>query len=121
MNKSTIEIINEIVETAKSKGIAQLVTEDKELDGRTIILKGRRLLNFGSYSYLHLEIDERIKKASVEAIMKFGISFPSSKAYITNQLYPELESLLSNMFDNDNICNYAIIISWTSWSYANSH
>ncbi len=101
MNKHTLDIVNEIVLTAKNKRIAQLISDDDSLDGRIITIEKRKLINFGSYSYLHLEVDERLKKASVEAIQKFGISYPSSKAYITTKLYPELEGLLARMFQSN--------------------
>ncbi|WP_262506725.1 bifunctional aminotransferase class I/II-fold pyridoxal phosphate-dependent enzyme/GNAT family N-acetyltransferase [Sporocytophaga myxococcoides] len=56
-------------------------------------------MNFGSYSYIGLETDERLKEAAIEAIRKYGIQYPSSRAYVSSTLYVELEDLIRRMFD----------------------
>ncbi|HEX8547980.1 MAG TPA: pyridoxal phosphate-dependent aminotransferase family protein, partial [Cytophagaceae bacterium] len=94
-----MNLINEIVEAAKAKGISQLLTEDQCYDGRTITINGQPLINFGSYSYLGLEIDDRLKNAAIEGIQRFGITYPSSRAYASNNYYKELEDLVEKMYE----------------------
>jgi len=85
------------VESLKSQGLVHGVTEDAELDGRLVTLHGRRLVNFGSCSYLGLETDPRIKRAACEAMSRYGVVFSSSRAYLSVPLYAHFESLLVQM------------------------
>jgi 7-keto-8-aminopelargonate synthetase-like enzyme len=93
-----IETVNRIVINSKSLGIAHLVTEDEALDGNHVHINGKELINFGSCSYLGLELDQRLKDAGKEAIDKFGMQFSSSRAYVSVGLYKELEELFEDMF-----------------------
>ena len=71
--------------------------EDARLDGRQIELAGRRLVNFGSCSYLGLETDARLKRAACEAVERYGVVFSSSRAYVSLPLYAEFEALLAQV------------------------
>lgn len=93
-----IDIVNEFITIGRSKGIVHQFTEDEELDGRSITLNGRKMINFGSCSYLGLETDERIKEAAIDAIRRYGSQFSSSRTYTSFTLYRELEELLNRMF-----------------------
>ena len=73
------------------------IAEDDRFDGRIVTLNGRRLVNFGSCSYLGLETDARLKTAACEAVLRYGVQFSSSRAYVAAPLYRELERLLSEM------------------------
>lgn len=55
-------------------------------------------MNFGSCSYLGLEVDERLKAGACDAIQRYGTQFSSSRAYVSTPLYAELESLLEQIF-----------------------
>lgn len=99
MRKSVINLTNEIISIGTKRGIGQLVTEDHHYDGRHITIRGKRLLNFGSYSYLGLELDRRLKDAAIDAIERYGMQFPSSRTYVSNTLYTELEELMELIFD----------------------
>jgi len=99
----SIQLINQNVENAKKKGIAQLMATDYELDGRTIQTNTNQFINFGSCSYLGLELDERLKKGSIDAISRYGTQFSCSRAYLSIGLYGELESLLSQVFGHPTI------------------
>jgi len=85
--------------TAIAGGLAHLVAEDAELDGRVVTLHGRPHVNFGSCSYLGLETDHRLKAAAAEAVARFGVQFSSSRAYVSCPPYGELERLLGSLFD----------------------
>jgi len=72
--------------------------ESDALSGRFIELDGRRLVNFGSCSYLGLETDPRLKRGAIEAIERYGAQMSSSRAYLSLPAYRELESLLDQIF-----------------------
>lgn len=93
-----LNTVNEIINTARERKIIHLFTEDSSYDGRNIQIEGTKLINFGSCSYLGLEIDSRIKAASIEAIESFGLQFSSSRSYVSTTLYKEWESLLGQIF-----------------------
>jgi 7-keto-8-aminopelargonate synthetase-like enzyme len=84
---------------AQSRGVVRCVAEDDRFDGRSIVLDGRRVTNFSSCSYLGLETDARLKTAACEAVLRFGVQFSSSRAYVAAPLYGELESLLEQMVE----------------------
>lgn len=93
-----IDIVNEFITIGRSRGIVHQFTEDEEFDGRSIILNGKKMVNFGSCSYLGLETDERIKEAAIDAVRRYGSQFSSSRTYTSFTLYRELEELLNRMF-----------------------
>jgi len=78
--------------------ITHLLAGDSVLNGRFFLLKDKSVLNFGSYSYLGLETDERLKAAAIDAIVHHGMSYASSRAYLSNPLYAELEHELTAIF-----------------------
>jgi 7-keto-8-aminopelargonate synthetase-like enzyme len=84
---------------AQARGVVRCLAEDDRFDGRSIVLDGQRVINFSSCSYLGLETDARLKTAACEAVLRFGVQFSSSRAYVAAPLYGELESLLSQMVD----------------------
>jgi len=67
-------------------------------DGRTVTVNNERLVHFASYSYLGLEIDQRLKDAGANAIQKYGTQYGCSRAYISIELYEELENSFSQIF-----------------------
>jgi 7-keto-8-aminopelargonate synthetase-like enzyme/predicted N-acyltransferase len=99
MKNNPINLINEIITNGKNKGVGQLITEDAHYDGRNITVNGKKLINFGSCSYLGLEIDDRLKEGAINAIRNFGVQFSSSRTYMSCTLYKEFESLLEQIFE----------------------
>ncbi|WP_052280892.1 aminotransferase class I/II-fold pyridoxal phosphate-dependent enzyme [Nocardia vulneris] len=91
-------LTEELVTAAADAGLIMRSAEDEELDGRTVRLDGRPRLNFGSCSYLGLELDPRLRAAACAAVLRYGTQFSSSRAYLEAPLYPELETLLEAMF-----------------------
>lgn len=96
-----IDTVFECVDTGVSKGVFQVIYQDEKLDGRSLTVDGKRAVNFGSCSYLGFELDQRLRQASIEAIEKYGVHYSSSRAYSACPLYPEVESLLSKIFDDN--------------------
>ncbi len=97
-HEQVIELVNEISNTVRNLGVAFATIEDAGLDGRHITLEGKTLINFGSCSYLGLEVDPRMKQGVVDAVQKYGTQFSSSRAYLSVTLYKEAERLLSQIF-----------------------
>jgi len=98
-HETVLDTVNEVTTIAKNLGIAQLTTENTELDGRMIQVNGKSLINFGSCSYLGLEKNEMIIDGIIDATRKFGSQFSSSRAYLSVTLYKEAEELLEKIFN----------------------
>lgn len=99
MRKEVINTIYDSISKGANAGIGQLYTEDEFYDKTTITFGNNRHVNFGSYSYLGLEHDQRLKDAAIDAIERYGIQYPSSRTYVSSTLYKELENLLGEIFE----------------------
>jgi 7-keto-8-aminopelargonate synthetase-like enzyme len=98
-SSQTIDFIDVAVAEAVNRGLFQLNAEDTRLDGRSIRIRERPSLNFGSCSYLGLEMDPRLKRGTVDAAERYGTQFSCSRAYLAAPPYQELEALLDRVFD----------------------
>lgn len=98
-HEQILDTIDEVTNISASLGIAQLKVENEEINGRTISIKGREVVNFGSCSYLGLEKNPEIVEGVVDAVRKYGSQFSSSRAYASVTLYTEAESLLEEIFE----------------------
>ncbi|MEO5569943.1 MAG: aminotransferase class I/II-fold pyridoxal phosphate-dependent enzyme [Bacteroidia bacterium] len=94
-----LETIGLIIEKLIPLGITHQSTEDDVLDGRSVRIKGKDMVNFSSCSYLGLEMDQRLKQGAIDAINRYGTYFSSSRAYLTTGLYEEIEDLLTKIFN----------------------
>jgi 7-keto-8-aminopelargonate synthetase-like enzyme len=99
MRKEVINTIFDSISKGAEIGIGRLYTEDEFYDKTTITFDDKPHVNFGSYSYLGLEHDQRLKDAAIDAIMRYGIQYPSSRSYVSNTLYREFEGLLGEIFE----------------------
>jgi 7-keto-8-aminopelargonate synthetase-like enzyme len=97
-HEQIIEIVDQVLTASTKLGITQCATEDYQLDGRFIRIKGNDMLNFGSCSYLGLELDARLKAGAIDAVQRYGTQFSSSRAYVSVGLYTEAEELLEKIF-----------------------
>jgi 7-keto-8-aminopelargonate synthetase-like enzyme len=93
-----LAILDEVMTTGASKGLLQIDIDDHVLDGRTVLINGERHVNFGSCSYLGLELDPRMRDAVIDAVTRYGTQFSSSRSYLQSPQYNELEPLLDQMF-----------------------
>jgi len=98
-HEQILELLDEVSISGKKLGIILQTIEDDELDGRHVTLKGRKLKNFSSCSYLGLDLDQRLMAGAIDAITRFGVQFSSSRSYLSSPLYGELEEKLSRIFD----------------------
>ena len=65
--------------------------------GATVDVAGSELLNFGSCSYLGLEVRPELKEGAIDAIRQYGTQFPFAKPQLECALYRELETSLEAM------------------------
>jgi 7-keto-8-aminopelargonate synthetase-like enzyme len=93
-----VQLADQVFTTGRRMGVMQLSTEDASLNGSTITLQNQAMANFGSCSYLGLELDERLKESAIEAIRRFGTQFSSSRGYVSLGIYDELEDLLAKIY-----------------------
>ncbi|CAN5476847.1 aminotransferase class I/II-fold pyridoxal phosphate-dependent enzyme [soil metagenome] len=97
-HQQMLELLDGIADSGKSLGIILQTIEDEQLDGRTVHVKGKKLLNFTSCSYLGLELDSRLIAGAIDATTRYGTQFASTRAYLSVTLYKEIEEQLSTMF-----------------------
>jgi 7-keto-8-aminopelargonate synthetase-like enzyme len=90
--------VDEVISDGVRRGLLHNDAEDDVLDGRHITIQGRRLVNFGSCSYLGLETDPRMKAAVVDAVERYGTQFSSSRTYASAPLYRLAETELGALF-----------------------
>jgi 7-keto-8-aminopelargonate synthetase-like enzyme len=83
-------------ETAEA-GLAMQTVQDVVGIGRHVNIDGQKLLNFGSCSYLALELRQELKRGAIEAVERFGTQFSFSRVYLQLPLYELLEDSLSEM------------------------
>jgi len=101
MSKTVYEVIdsiNEAIDYGKNKNMLHLYTEDAYFSGKEVTVAGKKLINFGSCSYLGLETDQRLKDAAIDAVNRYGTQFSSSRTFVSFTLYKELEELLEKMY-----------------------
>jgi len=96
--ENSVTLINEISSTGEAMGFVNQISEDEVLDGKHITVRGQKLVHFGSCSYLGLELDDRLKHAAIDAILKYGTLFSSSRIFISSSNYSELEVLVEKIF-----------------------
>ena len=96
---SFYDTVDQIVTYGVQKGILHLHNEDDRFSGNELVIAGRKVVNFGSCSYLGLEFDVRLKQGAIEAIDQYGTQFSESRAYVSLKPYVELERLLEKLFD----------------------
>lgn len=96
--RTPLDLLDSFISTTVSAGLVHRTAEDRQLNGRTIRLGGKDLLQFGSCSYLGLEHDPRLRRAACDAAERFGTQFSSSRSYVSAPLYDELEEKLEQIF-----------------------
>jgi 7-keto-8-aminopelargonate synthetase-like enzyme len=74
-HEQVLETIDEVTNISSSLGIAQLEIQDEEIHGASIQVKGRKVVNFGSCSYLGLEKHPKIIQGVVDAVSRYGSQF----------------------------------------------
>lgn len=92
------DTVTNVVKVSSEMGIVHRIADHDDFDGRYVSIGGQKLLFFGSCGYLSLEKHPAIIQAGVEALMRHGSQFSSSRAYVSSKYYEEAEALLSQMY-----------------------
>jgi 7-keto-8-aminopelargonate synthetase-like enzyme len=108
-----LALLDEMVSEAAAKRLVLLTPDDLPLEGRTLTFDGREMLNFGSCSYLGLELDRRMQMAVCAAVMRYGTQFSCSRTYVQAPPYVELEERLCQMFGGP-----ALVVPSTTMGHA---
>ena len=95
-----INTIDECISNGVKNGIFQVSVEDQILNGREVTISGKKVVNFGSCSYLGLETDDRLKQGAIDATLRYGTQYSSSRLFSACNLYEEVENLFYKIFDN---------------------
>jgi 7-keto-8-aminopelargonate synthetase-like enzyme len=88
-----IDSANRFVSEAADAGV--IMNRAGQYDGSMVEVDGRPMRNFGSCSYLGLEVRDDLKEAACEATRRYGTQFSISRAYLENPMYQELEEQLT--------------------------
>ncbi|MDR2274550.1 MAG: aminotransferase class I/II-fold pyridoxal phosphate-dependent enzyme [Sphingobacterium sp.] len=98
-HQNFMSAIDESISEGVKRGILHLTQEGNLTTDNLIRINDSELVNFTSCSYLGLEHDERLKHAAIAAVQKYGVQFSESRAYVSIDLYRELEDLMSKIFE----------------------
>lgn len=98
-HKSQVDVLNQMVFDLRDLGIVHIKLDDMPMpDRRIVYIDGKPILNFSSCNYVGLEADERLKRAAIEAIEKYGTQYYCVRAYTSLYPYQELEELVKEIF-----------------------
>jgi 7-keto-8-aminopelargonate synthetase-like enzyme/predicted N-acyltransferase len=96
-HNNSLDTIDELFSNAKEKGIMHLEMDSNSAD-KYLEIGGRRMLNFGTCSYMGLELDERLRKGAMEAAWENGTLFSVSRGYLSSSINTQLEGLISEIY-----------------------
>src|SRR5690349_1896601 len=94
-----IETIETLHADARRRRLFFQNATDGTLRGRAVKVNGRKLLSFGSCSYLGLEFHPILIAGACDAAVRFGTQFSCSRGYLSAPLYEELEDTFGKIFE----------------------
>ncbi|MFU1858135.1 aminotransferase class I/II-fold pyridoxal phosphate-dependent enzyme [Sphingobacterium sp. NGMCC 1.201703] len=94
-----MKAVDQSISEGVKRGILHLTQQGQLTTDNLIRINDSELVNFTSCSYLGLEHDARLKHAAIAAVEKYGVQFSESRAYVSIDLYRELEELMSEIFE----------------------
>ena len=92
-----VSVIEKSVWEAVEAGLLMQTADDVNYTGRHVHVRGQKLRDFGSCSYLGLEQRPELKRGAIEAIERFGTQFAFSRAYLQLPLYQDLEAAITSI------------------------
>ncbi len=78
-------------------GLYQLINESDRYDGRILRIKDKEVIHFVNCSYVGLDTCEALKLGGIDAIMRYGNFFSTSRLCVGLGLNEELEALLDQI------------------------
>jgi 7-keto-8-aminopelargonate synthetase-like enzyme len=100
-----LQATDEVLSDGARRGMMHLSADGVDVDGRTVTVEGRKLINFGSCSYLGLERHPALVQAVQQAADQYGTQFSSSRAYISAPDYARAEAELTTVFGRPALIN----------------
>jgi len=97
-SQQTRKIIHEALHYGYERGAYQATHDATPYTGRYITVDNETMLNFGNCSYMGLEMDPRVRQGAIDAIMRNGTQFSTSRLYIQSDQYLELENMISGIY-----------------------
>jgi 7-keto-8-aminopelargonate synthetase-like enzyme len=76
----------------KTYVVGHIEIENETAFGRTVQIRNKECVLFGSASYLGLELEPSLKAGAIQAIENYGTQFSSSRSYVGLPLYSQLEA-----------------------------
>jgi len=87
--------VNRMLEEARRQGL--IFNRAESAGGPKCTIGGRVLSNFGSCSYMALEVHPALRAGAAAALEAYGTQFHFSRAYLEAPLYGELEEALETI------------------------
>jgi 7-keto-8-aminopelargonate synthetase-like enzyme len=100
---------------AKQLGIIDTITEEEVINGKHVLINGRQLNFFGNCSYLGIEADERVKQRAIEALLRFGTVFSSSRTYVSIKYLHQVEEKLHQLFGHPVLISQTTGLAHIAW------
>jgi 7-keto-8-aminopelargonate synthetase-like enzyme len=98
-HNNSLDTIDELFTDAKNKGIMHLESDVDFSTDRHLSIEGSKLINFGTFEYLGLELDQRLKDGAMKYVQEYGTQFSVFRAFVSSGINEELESYLSQMYE----------------------
>ncbi len=86
------------VQSSNDIGLGHNDIQDVFNDGKHVTIRGNKVVNFASCSYLGFDTDQRMREGAINAIRRFGNQFSVSRSYLSLPQYKQLETLLGEIF-----------------------
>jgi 7-keto-8-aminopelargonate synthetase-like enzyme len=96
--KNSIQTVMDIISTSKQMGVVGLNDAYLVEGSRFVSIEGRKMLNFGSCSYLGLESDEELAEGAASAALKYGTQFSVTRTFASHTLFQDLHAMLHQIF-----------------------
>lgn len=93
-----INTVEDVFAAGLSNRLLFQTVDDDNFDGKHVTLDGKRLISFGSCSYLGLETDPRMIEGAREAAARYGTQFSCSRGFLSATPYGVLEERFSTIF-----------------------
>jgi len=91
-----LEFLKEKIQELKDQGVYRKLPVLEGPNEAEVILNGKKVINLSSNNYLGFANHPRLKKASIEAIEKYGVGAGAVRTIIGNMtIHEELEKLLA--------------------------
>jgi len=100
------DVIDRLATITKKKKLMYFSSQEEVFDGDVLKINNQELINFGTCGYLGLEKHQHVLAKSHELLDRYGSHFSISRSFVKPPYLDELESLVSEIFDNHPVIVY---------------